>query len=162
MNGKWWMYYLGTANGHDSMGLAVSDDLLHWKDATAQPVLSQRMGAFDERVMEPGPAPIITPLDILLLYNGADHNLVYGPGWVLFDKKDPSKVLARSDAPFLKPELEWEKVGQVPNVIFLEGAVQGGIEVHSANLRYRLSGYYGAADMRIGAAKIDILMSPGK
>jgi predicted GH43/DUF377 family glycosyl hydrolase len=162
INGKWWMYYLGTANGHDSMGLAVSDDLLHWKDATAHPVLPQRMGAFDERVMEPGPAPIVTPQGILLLYNGADHNLVYGPGWVLFDKHDPSKVLARSDVPFLKPELEWEKVGQVPNVIFLEGAVlrtmDGALISHHNWSRSQISlmGYYGAADTRIGATKIDI------
>ena len=162
VNGKWWMYYLGTANGHDSMGLAVSDDLLHWKDATAQPVLSQRMGAFDERVMEPGPAPIITPLGILLLYNGADHNLVYGPGWVLFDKKDPSKVLARSDAPFLRPELDWEKVGQVPNVIFLEGAVQNTAWTVSEVFRVSYTGYYGAADTRVGAAKIDIIVGPAK
>ena len=162
INGKWWMYYLGTANGHDSMGLAVSGDLLHWKDATAQPVLPQRMGAFDEMVMEPGPAPIVTPQGILLLYNGADHNLVYGPGWVLFDRNNPSKVLARSDAPFLKPELAWEKVGQVPNVIFLEGAVlqkfDGALIPHHNWSRSQISliGYYGAADTRIGAAKIEI------
>ena len=162
VNGKWWMYYLGTANGHDSMGLAVSDDLLHWKDATAQPVLPQRMGAFDEQVMEPGPAPIMTPQGILLLYNGADHNLVYGPGWVLFDKHDPSKVLARSDAPFLKPELPWEKVGQVPNVIFLEGAVQNTAWTVSEGFRVSFTGYYGAADTRIGATKIDIVISRGK
>lgn len=162
INGKWWMYYLGTANGHDSMGLAVSDDLLHWKDATAQPVLPQRMGAFDERVMEPGPAPIVTPQGILLLYNGADHDLVYGPGWVLFDKHDPSKVLARSDAPFLKPELEWEKVGQVPNVIFLEGAVQNTAWTVSNSFRVSYTGYYGAADTRVGAAKIDVIVSRAK
>ena len=157
VNGKWWMYYLATsASGYDGMGLAVSDDLLHWKDATAQPVLPQRMGAFDERVMEPGPAPIMTSEGILLLYNGADHDLVYGPGWVLFDKHDPSTVLARSDAPFLKPELAWEKVGQVPNVIFLEGAVLHSIEFAGQYPTYHLMGYYGAADTRVGAAKIDI------
>jgi predicted GH43/DUF377 family glycosyl hydrolase len=62
-------------------------------------VLSRREGAFDEQVMEPGPAPIITTQGILLLYNGANRKLVYGPGWVLFD----------GDGPFLTPELSWEK-----------------------------------------------------
>jgi predicted GH43/DUF377 family glycosyl hydrolase len=161
IHGRWWMYYLGTANGHDSMGIAVSDDLLHWKDATAQPVMPQRMGAFDERVMEPGPAPIVTPEGILLLYNGADHNLVYGPGWALFDKDDPSKLIARSDGPFLKPELAWEKVGQVPNVIFLEGALISRIEFAGKNGSYNLIGYYGAADTRVGAAKIAIRVQSG-
>jgi predicted GH43/DUF377 family glycosyl hydrolase len=43
--------------------------------------------------MEPGPAPFVTDAGILLLYNGADDHLVYGPGWVLFDKADPRRVL---------------------------------------------------------------------
>jgi hypothetical protein len=45
-------------------------------------------------VVEPGPPPIITPQGIVLVYNGADDHLVYSTGWVLFDKKDPTKVLA--------------------------------------------------------------------
>jgi hypothetical protein len=45
-------------------------------------------------VVEPGPPPIITPKGIFLVYNGADDQLVYSTGWVLFDKKDPTKVLA--------------------------------------------------------------------
>lgn len=157
VNGKWWMYYLGTkADGRDYMGLAVSEDLLHWKDATAEPVLAWRDGAFDEQVMEPGPAPLMTDQGILLLYNGANRNLVYGPGWVLFDRHDPSKVIARSDGPFMKPELAWEKVGQVPNVIFLEGAVEEGTFATGLGGGVVLRAYYGAADTRIGAARIII------
>src|SRR5581483_2945757 len=54
INGKWWMYYLGTKKDSDGklrdhMGLAISDDLLHWKDATPKPVLARRPGAFDSR-----------------------------------------------------------------------------------------------------------------
>jgi hypothetical protein len=32
-------------------------------------------------------------------------------------------VIARAERPFLLPELDWEKKGFVPNVIFLEGAI---------------------------------------
>lgn len=72
INGKWWMYYLGTrkdADGKDRdyMGLASSPDLLHWQNATSQPVLERRAGAFDSRVMEPGPPPLMTKAGILLL-----------------------------------------------------------------------------------------------
>jgi predicted GH43/DUF377 family glycosyl hydrolase len=61
INGRWWMYYLGTKRDTDGqerdfMGLASSTDLLHWSDATSKPVLDRRPGAFDSRVMEPGPA----------------------------------------------------------------------------------------------------------
>ena len=158
INGKWWMYYLGTrrdADGQsrDYMGLAASDDLLHWRDATPRPVLDRRPGAFDSRVMEPGPAPFLTSKGIVLLYNGADDHLVYSPGWVLFDKQDPRRVLARADRPFLTPTLTWEKIGNVPNVIFLEGAVR---QPTAAPDVLDVIGYYGAADKYIGAMQIHI------
>jgi predicted GH43/DUF377 family glycosyl hydrolase len=158
IRGKWWMYYLGTKKDidgkvRDHMGLASSPDLVHWSDATDKPVLDRRPGAFDSRVMEPGPAPFIIDAGILLLYNGANENLVYSPGWVLFDKNDPTRVLARADQPFIVPSLPWEKTGNVPNVIFLEGAVSAG-SASSQNLR--LLGYYGGADKYIGAMKIEV------
>jgi predicted GH43/DUF377 family glycosyl hydrolase len=157
VNGKWWMYYLGTrhdADGKDRdyMGLASSDDLLHWSDSTKQPVLDRRAGAFDERVMEPGPPPISTPAGILLLYNGANDKLTYGPGWILFDKNDPRRVIARSEKPFLLPALPWERVGKVPNVIFLEGATARSSDPLD------LTGYYGGADQYTGAMRIRIGM----
>lgn len=63
VNGKWWVYYLGTRKDtdgveRDHMGLASSPDLLHWTDATDQPVLTRRPGQFDSRVMEPAPPPM--------------------------------------------------------------------------------------------------------
>ena len=158
INGKWWMYYLGTrrdvdGKSRDYMGLASSTDLIHWRDATNQPVLDRRPGAFDSRVMEPGPAPFLTEAGILLLYNGADESLRYGPGWVLFDRNDPAHMIARADRPFVLPTLPWEKTGNVPNVIFLEGAVS---RVASTGNTLDLTGYYGAADKYIGALTIHI------
>jgi predicted GH43/DUF377 family glycosyl hydrolase len=148
VKGLWWMYYLGTrtdADGQerDYMGLASSPDLLHWSDATAQPVLPRRPGAFDSRVMEPGPAPMLTSAGILLLYNGASDSLTYGPAWALFDRDDPRKLIPRAEHPFLLPELGWEKKGVVPNVIFLEGLIES-------------TAYYGAADHVVGAARLKI------
>ena len=151
INNKWWMYYLGTApDKRDYMGLASSDDLLHWTDATREPVLPRRPGVFDSRVMEPGPPPIITDAGLLLIYNGADDTLVYTTAWALFDKKDPRKLLARSDQPFLRPQIEWQREGQVPNVVFTEGLVQEGQQWWI---------YYGAADKFIGASRIKISLS---
>jgi predicted GH43/DUF377 family glycosyl hydrolase len=104
--------------------------------------------------MEPGPPPFITDAGVLLLYNGADDSLVYRPGWVLFDKKDPRRILARSDGPFIQPALEWEKVGNVPDVIFLEGAIPEGNTTGTRS--FNLFGYYGAADKFIGGMKIQV------
>jgi predicted GH43/DUF377 family glycosyl hydrolase len=149
INGKYWMYYLADAQGKDTqMGVAYSDDLLHWTEALDHPILSSRPGSFDSQVVEPGPAPIITPQGIFLIYNGADDKLVYSTGWVLFDKNDPTKVLARSDEPVFAPEKDWEKVGQVPNVVFVEGMVRDG---------NRWLFYYGGADKNVGVATAPVL-----
>jgi predicted GH43/DUF377 family glycosyl hydrolase len=149
INGKYWMYYLGDARGpNPQMGLASSDDLLHWTDALDHPVLGNRTGKFDARVVEPGPAPVFTADGIFLIYNGAGEDGVYATGWALFDKNDPAKVITRADAPIFSPTLEWEKVGQVPNVIFVEGMVR------EAN---RWLFYYGGADKYIGVASAPAL-----
>ena len=148
INGKYWMYFLGDSKGRDSqMGVAYSEDLLHWTEALDHPVLSSRTGMFDSQVAEPGPPPFLTPEGIFLIYNGADDHLVYSTGWVLFDKKDPTNVLARTDHPVFSPEHEWEKVGQVPNVVFVEGLVRDG---------ERWLFYYGGADKYIGVASASL------
>jgi len=144
INGRYWMYYLGDLNPDTHMmGIASSTDLLHWSDATDHPVLPARPNQFDAMVVEPGPAPVILPEGIFLIYNGADRNNRYATGWALFDKTDPTKLLARSEHPIFQPEREWEKVGQVPNVVFVEGLVrQPGKWLF----------YYGGADKYVGAA----------
>lgn len=145
---KYWMYFLGTtSDGTDQTGLAYSDDLVHWTDATKQPVLPRRPGRFDSRVVEPGPPPIITKEGILLVYNGADDNLVYRTGKALFARGDPSKLLWRTEKPVFAPQREWEKVGQVPNVVFVEGMAQN-------DGHYLL--YYGGADKYVGVAETEL------
>jgi predicted GH43/DUF377 family glycosyl hydrolase len=145
IDGKYWMYWLGTAaDKTDQMGLSYSDDLLHWTEATKTPVLPRRPGMFDSRVVEPGPPPILTPQGIVLIYNAADDHLVYRTAVAVFDRKDPRKLLSRSDVPIFAPEKVWEKVGQVPNVVFIEGLVQ-------KDNHYFF--YYGAADKFIGVAQ---------
>jgi beta-1,2-mannosidase len=142
---KYWMYFLGTTSDNkDQMGLASSTDLLHWTEATNTPVLPVRAGKFDSRVAEPGPAPILTPKGIVLIYNGADDKLIYRTGVAVFDRNDPRRLLSRTDDPIFAPEKEWEKVGQVPNVVFVEGMVRQGE-------RYLF--YYGGADANVGVAE---------
>ena len=148
IDGKYWMYFLGTsADKNDEMGLAYSKDLIHWTDATNTPVLPRRPGRFDSRVVEPGPAPLLTPHGIVLVYNGADDKLVYRPAVAVFDLKDPRKLISRSEQPLLAPERDWEKTGQVPNVLFVEGMARSGD-------RYLF--YYGGADKYVGIAETSI------
>ena len=152
IGGKYWMYFLGTsADGKDQAGLASSPDLLHWTEAAQTPVLPVRPGRFDSRVAEPGPSPIVTPTEIILIYNGADDYLVYRTGVAVFDRNDPRKLLWRSDEPIFAPEKDWEKVGQVPNVVFVEGMVRRG-----SNWLF----YYGGADKFVGLAEAPVAPKP--
>jgi beta-1,2-mannosidase len=145
IDGKYWMYFLGTtADNRDQAGLASSSDLLHWTEATQVPVLPVRPGRFDSRVAEPGPPPVVTPNGIVLIYNGADDKLVYRTGIAIFDRNDPRNLLWRSEEPVFSPDKEWERVGQVPNVVFVEGMAQQGN-------RYLF--YYGGADKYVGVAE---------
>jgi hypothetical protein len=116
-------------------------------------VVSARHGRFDSALVEPGPPALVTPRGILLLHNASNDRLngdgtlpdrAYAAGQVLLDPADPTAVLARARAPFLRPEAAAERAGQVPNVTFVEGLVffQG---------RWLL--YYGMADSRIGVAE---------
>jgi predicted GH43/DUF377 family glycosyl hydrolase len=145
INNKYWMYFLGTsAKKNDETGLAYSSDLIHWTEATRKPVLPSRPARFDSRVSEPGPPPVLTDCGIVLIYNAADDKLVYRTAVAVFDKKDPRKLLWRSEQPIFVPENEWEKVGQVPNVVFVEGMIRRA---------HRYLFYYGAADKYIGIAE---------
>jgi predicted GH43/DUF377 family glycosyl hydrolase len=64
----------------------------------------------------------------LLLTHGVGPVRKYSIGAVLLDKKDPSKVLARSREPLVRPEAT-EREGYVPNVVYTCGAMR-----HSAQI----------------------------
>jgi predicted GH43/DUF377 family glycosyl hydrolase len=59
----------------------------------------------------------------LLLTHGVGPVRKYSIGAVLLDKKDPSKVLARSREPLVRPE-PTEREGYVPNVVYTCGAMR--------------------------------------
>jgi predicted GH43/DUF377 family glycosyl hydrolase len=65
----------------------------------------------------------------------------------VFDRKDPRKLVSRSAQPVFAPEKEWEKVGQVPNVVFIEGMARQGT---------RWLFYYGGADKYVGVAETTV------
>ena len=156
INGKYWMYF-----GDTNIWLANSKDLIHWKcDKEKDVVLRPREGYFDSKLVEPGPAPIMTEDGILLIYNGAtkgaeprmghytcmigQKNLrKYATGWALFSKTDSSKLIARCEKPILEVTEDFERNGQVSNVVFAEGLVK-------KEDKYYL--YYGCADTYIGVA----------
>ncbi len=92
---------------------------------------------WEKRKVGVGPPPIKTDHGWLVIYHGVSTDRIYRAGAMLLDLDEPKKVLARTEEPILEPEMEFEKRGIVPNVVFPDGAViQNG----------ELLSYYGGAD----------------
>lgn len=138
INGKYVMYFTGEAEPwKTSIGIAYSDDLLHWYEPLDQPVLNPRPGHFDSQGVETGTNPVLTPKGILMVYSGWAGDCVYKAGAVLFSNKDPREVIWRSEGPILEPAMDWGKRFNCAN-----HAVAEALLWHKG--RFWL--YYGAAD----------------
>jgi predicted GH43/DUF377 family glycosyl hydrolase len=59
----------------------------------------------------------------LLLTHGVGPVRKYSIGAVLLDKRDPSRVLARTSDPLVRPD-SLEREGYVPNVVYTCGAMR--------------------------------------
>jgi len=105
---------------------------------------------FESRNIGGGCPPIETEDGWLLIYHAVEASRVgriYHGAAALFDLDDPTKVIARMKKPLFSPSQQWEKKGDVNNVVFPTGTViKDG----------RLYIYYGAADKRIAAKSVDM------
>ena len=78
---------------------------------------------------------------------------IYRLGVLLLELDDPKRVIARSRAAILSPKEPYERIGDVPNVVFTSGAIadpDGTVRI-----------YYGAADtcMCVATASLDDLVN---
>jgi len=153
--GKYWMYW-----GEGEIHLATSEDLIHWhpvedRSGAPQVLLRRRAGKSDSAFPETGPPPVLTARGIVLFYNAknaSDDTMdsevganAYSVQEALFSSTDPSRLIARTDTPVLKPALDWEKSGQYKaGTTFGEGLVLFHGEWWL---------YYGSADSFVGVAK---------
>jgi len=151
--GSYWMYF-----GDTDLFIARSDDLLNWHPATDQEkgelirVMHPRKGYFDSRLVEPGPFALKTEKGVLLIYNGSNAanyqydgypKYTYAAGQALFDSEEPFKMIDRTPQDFLHPEKDYEKVGEVNEVCFVEGLVF---------FKGKWFLYYGTGDSKIAVA----------
>lgn len=153
IDGYYWMYF-----GDTDLFMAKSADLLHWEvceNAENQQkisVLHPRYGYFDSRLVEPGPYALMRPEGILLIYNSSNAanfneskfpKYTYAAGQALFDSNKPYRLIDRSKQAFIWPDKDYERVGEVNEVCFVEGLV------HFQGKWYM---YYGTADSKIAVA----------
>ena len=110
--------------GSLAIWLASSDNLLDWGRHRA--VLTPRPGKWDCERVGGGAPPIRTAEGWLELYHASDENTRYCTGALLLDLKQPWKVIARAEEPFLVPEAPYEREGLLPNIVFHSGLVENG------------------------------------
>jgi len=132
-------------NGVGSIWISYSPDLIHW--GKSELVLAPRARFWDSYRIGASVPPIRTEAGWLEIYHGVKMTPagpIYRVGTVMLDLDDPTKVLGRCLAPVLSPREEYERIGDVGNVVFASGAIV------EPNGEVKL--YYGAADTSICVA----------
>jgi len=112
-------YAMIARQDNENLYLIYSDDLYTWDGGQA--ILKPQFPWEFVQIGNCG-SPIELEEGWLLLTHGVGPVRKYSIGAALLDKHDPSKVLARSSEPLLRPELS-EREGYVPNVVYTCGAM---------------------------------------
>lgn len=166
--------------GEYLLWLATSSDGVRY-EVESEPLLWPRKGSayFDNTFVETGPPPILTNKGWLLLYHGIDEAFRYQLGFAMLDRKDPRKILYRSDEPIFGPKEEYEIGDALVDVI--DGGVAAMCKLNDEELKTLYSKareenvmpqvtfcpgavlrngnlwlYYGAGDTSICAARVTL------
>lgn len=111
--------------------VSFSEDLQYWGDE--KPVFTPRPGYWDANRVGISTVPILIDQGWLVIYYGAKETSA-GPllrlGAAVLDSNDPSKVIARSNIPILSPREKYERIGDIPNIVFSCGAVKTGNDLN--------------------------------
>ncbi|MBX4191917.1 hypothetical protein KW798_00290 [Candidatus Parcubacteria bacterium] len=110
-------------------------------------IMGPRPGAWDSQKIGIAGPPILTEKGWLLIYHGVSVSTTYRLGAVLLDTKNPSIVISRTVDTIFEPLLEYERVGQIRNVIFSCGVIRRGDTLYI---------YYGGADTVVAVAKVSL------
>jgi predicted GH43/DUF377 family glycosyl hydrolase len=140
---------------HPNMQLALFESLDHLWDATAG-YWADHMRELDRHTLlvptdgalgiGAGAPPVATDEGLLLFFHERGRHGHYTLNVALLDD-ETGRVKAVLPDPIMRPALEWEREGDVDNVVFVQGAVpqpDGTIYLT-----------YGAADRHVGAALVD-------
>lgn len=143
IQGKYWrLDRPGEVGTKGTIWAASSPDLVHW--GCFRPVLSCGYSIWNGAKIGPTP-PIRTDEGYLVIVHGVDEpcdGTHYYIGAMLLDLDDPTKIRGLTQSYLLAPEAEYERDGQVDNVVFPTGALAKP-EADELWL------YYGAADTRV-------------
>jgi len=113
-------YAMIARQDNENLYLIYSDDLYRWEGGQA--ILKPQFPWEFVQIGNCG-SPVELEEGWLMLTHGVGPVRKYSIGAALLDKRDPSRVLARSSEPLLRPEPS-EREGYVPNVVYTCGAMR--------------------------------------
>jgi predicted GH43/DUF377 family glycosyl hydrolase len=151
VNGQFALVHRPVTNTGAHIWLSYSSDLRQW--GRPERVLSARRGAWWDASKIGLSTPLIeTERGWLMLYHGVRvtaSGSLYRMGLALLDRERPARCLLRGGPWVFGPETPYERVGDVPNVVFPCGYTLGA-DGDTLNL------YYGAADTVLALARASI------
>jgi predicted GH43/DUF377 family glycosyl hydrolase len=126
--------------------ISESTDLMCWGNHSK--LMGTREGYWDGGRIGGGAVPFRIKEGWLEIYHGASNDNKYCLGAVLLDSDEPTKIIARSEKPIMKPRTDYELNGYFGNVIFTCGVLyeEGKVRL-----------YYGAADTFIAYAEVKLV-----
>lgn len=145
INGQYVRLDRPIGRGVGSIWISYSPDLYSW--GRSKVLLTPRPGYWDSYRVGASVPPFRTHAGWMEIYHGTQmtpSGPIYRAGTALLDLEDPSRVVGRCSLALLSPREEYERIGDVPNVVFPCGAVlepDGTVKM-----------YYGAADTSICVA----------
>ncbi|HET9495570.1 MAG TPA: glycosidase [Chloroflexia bacterium] len=155
IGGRWALIHRPVLPESADIWISYSSDLRRWEDRTL--MLKARAGGWwDANKIGLSPPPIETSEGWLLIYHGVRtpcSGCIYRLGLALFDLEAPERCLLRGDEWVFGPEMPYELLGDVGNVVFPCGYT---IRPDGDTLYL----YYGAADtcMALATASIRSLL----
>ncbi len=142
IGGYYWKIDRPTAEERHDMWISRSPDLLHWGHFRV--LQEPESGSWEQDKIGLSSQPVKTDEGWLMLYHGVRGfgiSSIYKLGVMLLDPEKPWKVIGKSRYPILSPQLDYERVGDVCNVVFSCGWIfenDGEVKI-----------YYSGADTNI-------------
>lgn len=154
INGYFWKVDRPTAENRRDIWISRSPDLIHWGGYKV--LLEPELGTWETNKIGASSNPIKTSEGWLMLYHGVRSfgtGSIYKLSVVLLDLENPWIVKGKSNEPILSPVENYERIGDVNNVVFSNGWIveeNGDVKI-----------YYSGADTNICLAEtnVDYLLS---
>lgn len=150
INGFYWKIDRPSAEDRKDMWISRSSDLIHWGGYKI--LMEPERGTWENDKIGLSSPPIKTNKGWLLLYHGVRGfgiSSLYKLGAVLLDLNEPWIVIGKTKEPVLSPDYDYERIGDVQNVVFSCGWIEepdGSIKI-----------YYSGADTNICLAETTVV-----